>query len=121
MSKSYINEHKSEFTAFGGDASKLTFIASDKTTKFKPNDSGSGLKDLAVKAYVISVAISDNEENAPLVGMYKDSARFIKLVNQAYSSNSSLIAGMTRLNDKNTSGSNGLGSKANLDKAFTKA
>ena len=118
MTSNYMESHRSEFSSFGADMSKMKFESSDGK-KYKVDSTG--LVILDAKVYIISVAISNNVSTNVLRGMYNDSTRFIDMVRRSYNDNPELIVGITRLNDNGTSGSDGLGTKDNLNSAFSRA
>ena len=87
MTSEYMESHRTEFSAFGGNASSLA-IESSNGKRYKVDEngliispgSGGSAAPAAGGVYIISVAISNNMSSKPLNGMYKDSNRFIDLV-----------------------------------------
>lgn len=77
MTSTYMESHKSEFSAFGANMNTMMFESANGT-KYKVDNNG--LVMLDARAYVISVAISNNSPSNILRGMYNDSIRFINMV-----------------------------------------
>ena len=81
MTSQYMEQHKTEFTTFGRNEDDMIFQSSNGK-EYKVNNDG--LISAEATVYIISVAIANSRSN-PLVGMYRDSQRFINLVNKAQS------------------------------------
>lgn len=130
MTSNYMIQHKTEFTPFGSAISTLTIESSDGI-KYNIDASGliistGGVIPIAPgtgKVYVISIAISDSlgDPDSKLIGMDRDTNRFLDLIDQAYADNPGLIVGTAKLNDDSTADKTGKGTPANINAAFDDA
>ena len=100
MDSTYMEAHSAEFTSFGAPNS-IVFESSDGT-QYKLNENGKGLRKNEFKAYLITVAISNNTPENILYGMFLDNSRFLSMVDSVYSGNrKSIIIGKKQLGDGN--------------------
>lgn len=133
MTSSYMVNHRTEFTPFGSAVSTLTIESSDGE-KYRVDENGLVIStepnpDPSVpsvstgKVYVISIAISDSlgDPDSRLIGMDRDTNRFLNLIDQAYADNPGLIVGIAKLNDDSTADKTGKGTPANINAAFDDA
>lgn len=127
---SYMDNNRTEFSSFGGNAANLIIESSDgKTYRVDmtglvtptPEPSRPTIVPAGNTVYIISVALEKSIPNNELPGQDKDTERFVSLVQRAYASKPELILGIKRLNDEHTSGKDGIGTAANIDAAFAEA